>query len=178
MAQIVNYIRNKKIEVSRHGLYHYAEGFVGLAEVPGDKSHELILKWIRYWGDRGVKDDGKYAWCSVFVLEMCLQTGRDFGKATPAAKSWLKVGKPVGSLAEAQQDDILVYDRKPYGGWQGHVAIYSGRRNVYDHRAITVSGNKDNQVDVTADWESIDERLEGIRRLDFAGDADIINVVT
>lgn len=139
-----------------------ARRFEGIVlERPGEKHHPLIQWWhsLAAVGDGDAADE--VSWCSSFVNGIAWELSLPRSKSA-AARSWLKVGRPV-SLDEAEPGfDVVVFWRVARVGWQGHVGFYAGRDG---DRILCLGGNQSNSV-TTAAFGS--DRLLGVRRLETA----------
>ena len=143
----------------------YAElaySHLGEKEVPGAKSNPLILKWIKSvfsWGT----DDGKIAWCAIFINVMMEQAGiTGTGKAN--ARSFLDWGTKVTS---PRRGDIVIFSRGDPNGWRGHVAIYWDDAN--DGSILVLGGNQRDAVSI-AKYST--NRLLGYRRATSNGESN------
>lgn len=76
-----------------------ATHYLGVCEVPGKGSNQLIVGWIKKAADWLTKDvadvDGSVAWCGCFRGELGLATGTGVPKAHYRAINWLSWGRPV-----------------------------------------------------------------------------------
>ena len=127
--------------------------FYGQKEIPGIGSNPVILEIINRYVP--TDDDGKVAWCSIFLMEVCrlcdIKTN-----ASPAARSWLDVGREVKT---PQFGDVAVFWRTSPSSWQGHVGLYLGER---ENDVLIISGNDADQVRVEYHEK---RRLLGYRRI-------------
>jgi len=64
------------------------------------------------------------------------------GPQSPAARSWLKWGKPV---SKPLPGDVAVFWRESPSSWKGHVGFYLGEVGGY---VVVLGGNQGNKVSV------------------------------
>lgn len=138
-------------------LYAHARKDLGLAEVPGSKSHpriELAIKTAAKWLPEGVRDvDGSIAWCGCIGGLWCLELSLPVPKAYYRAASWLEWGVAV-KAGDERQGDVIVLQRP--GG--NHVALLEEKRGtLWD----LLGGNQSNRVSVAPYRKSL---VRGVRR--------------
>lgn len=114
-----------------------ARKHIGLKEVPGLKSNQTILGWLKrlkaWWSD------DSSAWCGTFVAQ-CLQTaGRPLPKHWYRAKDYLTL--PV-KLDKPAYGCIVVFERE--GG--GHVAFVVGQDE--QGNLMCLGGNQGDAVNI------------------------------
>ena len=148
--------------------YQIAERFIGLEEVPGREDNPAILAMLKL--DANWPEGDEVPWCSAFVNYVAFLLRLPRSKSL-RARSWLRVGIPIG-MAECRPDsDVVILSRG--GGEQpgpevinapGHVGFYSS----YDpetSRVYLLGGNQGDEVSVGR-YDA--QRVLGIRRLDYA----------
>lgn len=131
-----------------------AYSYIGQKEVPGSKSNPLILRWIQDflgWGD----DDGKVAWCAIFINTMLKEAGIE-GTGKANARSFLDWGRTVET---PRRGDIVVFERGGRSSWKGHVGIYWGEAG--DGSIYCLGGNQSDKVSIASYSKS---RILGYRR--------------
>jgi len=144
-------------------LYHLAQRFVGIKEVPGKQHNPLILSMLQL--DAAWPEGDEVAWCSGFLNFICWLLRLPRSKSL-RARSWLGVGTPV-MLEDARVGwDIVILSRGP--GEQpgpevidapGHVGLYAGH---YTTRVLLLGGNQSDTVQVS---QYARDRILGVRRL-------------
>lgn len=141
-----------------------AQRFVGLQEVVGAVHNPAVVAMLQLV-DPGVKDD-ETAWCSAFANYCCWILGVKRSRSL-SARSWLKVGFPVGLKQAAPGFHVVVLKRG--GGNQpgpevlaapGHVGFFHSRDP--QGRVGVLAGNQGNAVSV-AYFEA--DRVLGVRDL-------------
>lgn len=152
----------KKIEISAFDL---AMRFVGMKETPGVASNPQIVAMLRL--DAAWPGDEEVAWCSAFAnwIAWMLRLPRSHSLA---ARSWLTVGTPIKTLADAQMGFDVVILKRGKGtqpGPQvinapGHVAFFAGYAG--GATVMLLGGNQSDGVTVAP--FSVDDVL-GVRRL-------------
>lgn len=139
---------------SSERLYAHALKDLGLAEVPGSKSHpriQLAIETAAKWLDG---DDSKTAWCGCLMGLWCLELGLPVPAAYYRAVSWLEWGVAV-KAGDERQGDVIVLQRP--GG--NHVALLEEKKGVlWD----LLGGNQSNRVSVAPYRKSL---VRGVRRL-------------
>jgi uncharacterized protein (TIGR02594 family) len=144
-------------------LYHLAQRFVGVKEVPGKQHNPLIMSMLHL--DAAWPEGDEVAWCSAFLNFVCWLLRLPRSKSL-RARSWLGVGTPV-MLEDARVGwDIVILKRGP--GEQpgpevidapGHVGLYAGHHTT---RVLLLGGNQSDNVQVS---EYARDRVLGVRRL-------------
>ena len=133
----------------------YALKDYGVKEVPGKQHSVRVLEYLKLAGfDDKIKDD-ETAWCSTFANAMCALAGYERSNSA-AARSWLKVGEETDC---PEPGDIVVFERGPVGGWQGHVAFYITETESH---VYVLGGNQNNQVNISPYAKN---RLLGYRKI-------------
>lgn len=127
-------------------IYDAAAKFIGLAEIPGEKSNPAIVQFINEaatWLDDGVKDvDGSIAWCGCFRGHIGILTGTGVPRSHYRANSWSTWGAAVPlKTSEWQLGDTVVLKRK--GGH--HVALFHSY-DVGTGKLTLLGGNQGDKV--------------------------------
>lgn len=153
----------KKIELTAFDL---AGRFLGLKEIPGGQNHPLISWWHSLCGE-GLATPDEVPWCSAAMNGVAFLLGLP-RSGSPAARSWLAVGAPVGlGEAEAGNDVVVLYRGN---GVQpgpevlaapGHVGLFGS----FAHGSGRILIRGGNQGDEFNDSWFPAERILGIRRL-------------
>ena len=146
-------------------LYDIAQRFVGMKEVPGQKDSPMILAMLKLDGDWPEHDE--VPWCSAFVNFVAWLLRLPRSKSL-AARSWLKVGRPVLDHEARVGWDVVVLMRgggnqpgpEVTSGAPGHVGLFAGWET--SDRVLMLGGNQGDQVSVASFPR---ERILGIRRL-------------
>src|SRR5690606_9505377 len=141
--------------------YSLARAYMDISEIKGDKDHPLIVWWLSLC-KMGMEQSDETPWCSAFVNGVCWLL-RDWGiprTDSARARSWLKVGKPVTYLKDAEIGwDVVVLKRGsgPQPGPEviaapGHVGFFAG----FDAqgRVRLLGGNQSNAVNIRSDRKS------------------------
>lgn len=139
-------------------LFQFGAKYVGIKEVPGPGSNNVILEWIQDYFPAAV-DDSKVPWCSLFLLFLAQTFGFDITGATPMARSWLRIGEIV-PLEEATENDIVVFYRGKRDSKLGHVGVFLCLNELGN--PVVLSGNDSDQVTVRPFARS---RVLGVVRL-------------
>lgn len=129
--------------------------YYGIREYPAPSQSPTILSWKRhFWPD--IKSDSEFAWCAVFMWNICEEFGYERTKSA-LARDWLKVGEPVET---PEYGDVVVFSRgsEPWMGHVGFVIRVSEAHGV----VYTFGGNQANSVNIRA-YEI--DRVLGYRRL-------------
>jgi uncharacterized protein (TIGR02594 family) len=133
---------------------------IGTAEIPGPKSNAKVVGWIKRciaWLKNESVDDSEWAWCGVFIYNLCV----DLGLPTPAqayrAANWLKVGTAIPT-AQAMPGDVVVMKRP--GGF--HVTLFDGWTTGQKSAFYALGGNQGDRVCVSTYFAS---NIVGVRRL-------------
>lgn len=118
-----------------------ARRFIGITEIPGEKSNKTIMGWatkLGGWIASWYQNDDT-PWCGLFIGNVIATTlPKEPLPANPlGALNWKKFGA-AGRIARGA---ILVFERK--GG--GHVGIYVGEDRTHYH---VLGGNQDNAVSI------------------------------
>ena len=146
-------------------LYDLAQRFVGMKEVPGKEDSPMILAMLRLDGSWPEHDE--VPWCSAF-LNMVAWLLRLPRSKSLAARSWLKVGRPVLDHEARVGWDVVVLKRgggdqpgpEVTEGAPGHVGLFAGWET--SDRVLMLGGNQGDTVCVAGFPRS---RILGIRRL-------------
>jgi|GEM_PF-1993557 len=129
-------------------LFDTGLNYVGLKEVPGIGSNQLILSWIQRFYPQ-ITDDSQCAWCSIFMLVLFKECWYHTQGANPMAKSWANLADSTEiGLLDAQRDDLAIFHRGDPTSWKGHVGVI-GNINV-EGNIVLLSGNHRNQVTLEA----------------------------
>ena len=116
-----------------------AQAFVGLREIIGPQSSQVILRWVEDTGAPSWYTNDDQPWCALFanrVLAACQMPMSGKGYDLLRAKSFETWGRPLtGPSAGA----VMVFARD--GG--GHVGFYLGEN---DHAYKVLGGNQGNSV--------------------------------
>ena len=143
--------------------YDLALRFVGeIQEQPGAVDHPFIV-WSHSLCGLGLQSPDEISWCSSWANAIAWMLRLPRSKSA-AARSWLSVGIPIGSLFEAQVGyDVVILNRNgptdPSVAGPGHVGFYAGREPDY---VLILGGNQSNGVSIARFPVS---RVLGIRRL-------------
>lgn len=117
-------------------------------------SNQTILNWIqRYYS--WVKDDGDFAWCSIYMNTLAKNLGYEYTDSA-LARSWLEVGEKVET---PHIGDVVIFWRKKKDSKWGHVGLYINETKTHIH---VLGGNQSNEVNIKKYAKS---RLLGYRRL-------------
>jgi hypothetical protein len=162
--------------------YDLAQRFIGeIRELPGKAEHPYI-QWAHSLCGLGNDVPDEVAWCSSFVNAIAWTLRLPRSKSA-AARSWLSVGIPIGTLSEAKVGyDVVILNRA--GGPQdatksgpGHVGFFAGVENgpvpmmegvevgpvlIAPKYVLLLAGNQGNTVSVAHYPIS---QILGIRRL-------------
>lgn len=134
-------------------LYHHARRDLGLAEVPGAKSHpriKLAIETAARWLNG---DDSQTSWCGCIMGLWCLELGLGVPAAYYRAASWLNWGMKVED-SEAGLGDVVVLKRN--GG--NHVALLD---HIEGKRWYLLGGNQSNTTSIAS---YADDLVLGVRR--------------
>jgi len=143
--------------------YDIAQRFIGVEEIEGAVSNPMILAMLRL--DNKWPAGDEVPWCSAFCnwIAWLLRLPRS---KSLAARSWLRVGKPI-PLAQAELGfDVVILSRG--SGSQpgpeviaapGHVGFYAGTEGG---RVLLLAGNQGDMVNVSP---FATNRVLGVRRL-------------
>ena len=146
-------------------LYRVAVGLEGLREIPGEEDNPFIVWCMSLTSIPKPYHKDETPWCSALLNGLCylLSLPRS---GSAAARSWLRVGKPVGLHDALIGMDIVILKRgaAPQPGPEvldapGHTGIFAG----YDGDGIRVLGG--NQGDRVCVAPFPLEDVLGIRRL-------------
>jgi uncharacterized protein (TIGR02594 family) len=121
-------------------LYAHASKDLGLAEVPGPKSHPRIRQAIEMAADWLDEDDSKTAWCGCIMGLWCYELDLGVPAARYRAASWLNWGMNI-PLDSARKGDVVVLSRS--GG--NHVALFDRKEGG---QIYLLGGNQSNKVSV------------------------------
>jgi len=135
--------------------------YYGEKEEKGSQTNWLILKWVKRYIP-SVKDDGDYAWCSIFINEIAKECNLEYTDSA-LARSWLNVGEEV---EEPEMGNVVILWRDSKDSQWGHVGLYVKE----DSSSIYVlGGNQNNQISIAKYPKS---RLLGYRKLNDYGMSD------
>ena len=135
--------------------------YYGEKEYSGSQTNWLILKWVKRYIP-SVKDDGDYAWCSIFINEIAKECNLEYTDSA-LARSWLNVGEEV---EEPEMGNVVILWRDSKDSQWGHVGLYVKE----DSSSIYVlGGNQNNQISIAKYPKS---RLLGYRKLNDYGMSD------
>jgi uncharacterized protein (TIGR02594 family) len=115
-----------------------AEKYIGVAEIKGDETQPLILKWWKAIRLGGVRDD-ETPWCAAFVGG-CLEAVDIRSTSSGLAKSYLKWGVEI---VNPIRGCIVVFSRD---GGGGHIGIVMGQDAK--GRLMVLGGNQGNKVSI------------------------------
>jgi uncharacterized protein (TIGR02594 family) len=149
-------------------VYDFAERYVGLKEISGDKDNPLIMAMLKQTEDMdfsGWPEHDEVPWCSAFA-NWCAWHMRLPRSKSLRARSWLRVGRVI-TLDEATADFCTVILKRGSGNQPGpdvieapgHVGFYAG---VEGSKVLLLAGNQNDEVNVTRFPKS---RILGVRRL-------------
>jgi uncharacterized protein (TIGR02594 family) len=115
----------------------------GLAEIPGKKHNEKIVRMFALCGHPQIQDD-ETAWCAVFAYSCLIEAGYPGpkGKNGTMAKSFLRYGVPV-KPKDVRPGDIRVEERPEGGPDAGHVEFVT---EVIGDQVKTIAGTVRNKV--------------------------------
>jgi uncharacterized protein (TIGR02594 family) len=131
-----------------------AESYLGLNA--GNPEHAKTLSaFFKKAGGLDV-DPATTAWCAAFLNSVLGASGIK-GTGSLLAQSFLKFGTTV---SKPTKGDIVVFERGPRGGWQGHVGIIAG---VNENGTLQVLGG--NQSGSTSIQTFKTDRVLGYRRI-------------
>jgi uncharacterized protein (TIGR02594 family) len=109
--------------------YSIAVRYVGLAEIPGVKSHPFIQHCFSLC-HMGLETNDDVAWCSAFLQHPFWELGLD-RSGSARARSWLNAGISIPLSMAEPGFDVVVFKRgpAPQPGPEvidapGHVALY------------------------------------------------------
>lgn len=130
-----------------------ARAFVGLREISGPQSSQVILGWVKDTGAPAWYDNDEKPWCALFLnrilmASQLLMAGTGFDLLR--AKSFETWGRALTAPALGA---FMVFTRD--GG--AHVGLYLGEN---EHAYKVLGGNQGNSVSET--W-IVKERLSAIR---------------
>jgi len=143
-------------------LYDFAQRFIGMREIAGEKNNGFIV-----WAHSLCGFDGadEVPWCSSFLNALAWMLRLPRSKSA-AARSWLTVGTPVALADAVPGFDVVIFKRGsgPQPGPEvisapGHVALYAGR----DGDAVLVLGGNQGDAVTVARFPS--SNVLGVRRL-------------
>jgi uncharacterized protein (TIGR02594 family) len=140
-------------QLTRKALLDTAFKYLGEKEVDGPGSNPLIVKWFQNWGAGWQTDDSRLAWCSVFMNQICNESGVVFSGLLNA-RSWLKEGEETN---DPKPGDFVIFWRGKIDGWQGHIALYIREDENF---VWCLGGNQGNQVQIS---KYAKERVLGYR---------------
>lgn len=118
-----------------------AQMFVGLAEVPGQVSNPVILKWAADMNTPSWYHDDDQPWCALFMnrlMRACGMASSGYGFDLIRAESFQSWGQ---GMAIPTLGSILVFKRS--GGY--HVGLYVGESKM---TYLVLGGNQHNAVGV------------------------------
>lgn len=132
-------------------LYKIALNLEGMKEIPGPENNPFIL-WCLSLTTFPTPHYDEIPWCSAFINGLCyiLDLPRS---GSASARSWLRVGRPVGDHDALIGQDIVIIKRgsEPQPGPEvlnapGHVGIFAGYEG--DKRIRILGGNQGDRVSV------------------------------
>lgn len=112
--------------------------YIGVRELPGPKTSEVISSWLQALGS-WITDD-ETAWCGTFCAVVMRESFYDYPTIYMRAKSWLKWGRRI---SKPVLGCIVVFER--IGG--GHVGFLVGMTDAGD--LLVLGGNQGNEVKVS-----------------------------
>lgn len=149
--------------------YKIAERFIGVREIPGSEHNPQVMAMLNL--DAKWPEGDEVPWCSGFVNYVFWLLRLPRSKSL-RARSWLRVGNPVGFTEPDRTSpevghDVVILKRGP--GLQpgpdvieapGHVGFFAGweRGKVY-----ILGGNQGDEVNVRG-YDT--DRILGIRRIE------------
>lgn len=135
--------------------FELARRFEGLREIPGEE-HNGFIVWAHSLCTMKATTD-EIPWCSAWLNAICWML--DLPRTnSAAARSWLKVGKPIQYIQAEVGWDVVVLTRGD-SRIAGHVGFYAGND---EGKVLLLGGNQGNEVNVSAYSPS---RIIGVRRL-------------
>jgi uncharacterized protein (TIGR02594 family) len=140
-----------KIETSA---FQVALRFTGIREVPGNQDHPFIVWCLSLCG---LSAHDETPWCSAFVNGICYILGLP-RSGSAAARSWLKVGTPIGLEEATAGLDIVVFSRGDNPA-AGHVGFFSC---ISAGKVKVLGGNQSDMVSIESFPVS---QILGVRRL-------------
>lgn len=136
-----------------NSLATWARQYIGIKEIPGSAVNPTIQRWIDSlgWSRTYLFKDDDEPWCSLFPNAGAKELGLEYSNS-PAAKSWLKVGRsvPFNELSSVPEESGLVavyhrnYVTKNPSEGSGHVVIVTGF--LPNGKFLGIGGNESNQV--------------------------------
>jgi uncharacterized protein (TIGR02594 family) len=139
-------------------LYDIAARHLGLRELAGERTHPLIAWWHSLCFDGNFDVPDETSWCSSAIngWAWILDLPRS---GSALARSWLKVGTPVGLQQAKVGYDVVILSRDEAGPWAGHVGLYAGGDSG---QVLLLGGNQANAVNISPYPVG---RVIGVRRL-------------
>lgn len=145
--------------------YDLQKVYLGLQEREGSEHHPLIQWWFELCGLARETPD-EVAWCSAFCQHAPYELGLQRSHSA-AARSWLKVGRPVAIEDALKGFDVVVLKRgkgpqpgpEVTSGAPGHVGYFAGLDGL---NVLLLGGNQANRVSI-APFPIAD--ILGVRRL-------------
>lgn len=114
-----------------------AREYLGVAEIPGQKTSGVIAGWLRqlkaWWSD------DETPWCGTFVAYCISESGFSVPKYWMRALEWKDWGRP---LLVPRLGAVVVFKRD--GG--GHVGFVAGK--TADGHLMVLGGNQANKVSI------------------------------
>lgn len=144
-----------------------ASRYVGVREIIGEKDHPLIAWWLSLCDGRNLETPDETPWCSAFVNGIAWELNLPRSKSA-RARSWLRVGQPVGLVQAVQGWDVVILRRGQDVGPEvldapGHVGFYAG--TVFDAASSYINVLGGNQSDSVCYQSFSRDRVIGVRRL-------------
>lgn len=146
--------------------FDLAQRWVGVEEVEGQASSVHVMAMLHL--DAKWPEGDHVPWCSAFANYVAWILRLPRSKSL-AARSWLKVGRPI-QLREAQpENDVVILKRGGKGqpgpevlDAPGHVGFFAGLEGERGSRVLILGGNQSDAVSV-ASFPVAD--VIGVRRL-------------
>ena len=119
--------------------------FLGIKEVPGKGSNQVIINMANELGLQGIYTDDDMSWCAVFINYLCKITGKPIvdtkgDKYNLMRAKWLSNWGNKVAIKDMQLGDIGILNRD--GG--GHVFIIIAK--TPKGNVIGLGGNQSNSV--------------------------------
>ncbi len=121
--------------------------FLGVKEIPGNKSNPIILNMAKELGIGDIYTNDDTSWCALFINYLMLITGKPMvhtggDKYNLLRAKWLVNWGTHVPIGEEKLGDIAIFERP--GG--GHVAIVIA---ITPSTIVVLGGNQNNAVTIT-----------------------------
>lgn len=136
-------------------IWKTAKTYEGTWEWAGAENNPVVVEMYAMSGHPEIKQDS-VPWCAAYVGAVLAECGLPT-TASLLARSYLKWGRKVANLRDAQQGDVIVLKRGSKS-WQGHVGFVD---RVEGRTVYILGGNQNDQVNIKP--FSVDDVL-GVRR--------------